>query len=43
MNANQTAFPMRSMCRVLGVSPRGLDDWQGRTLSQRVPGAALLL
>lgn len=30
MNANQAAFPVRALCRVLDVSPSGFDDWIGR-------------
>jgi putative transposase len=43
MNANQAGFPVRTMCRVLGVSPSGFYDWQARAPSQRALDDAVLL
>lgn len=43
MNANQAALPVRTMCRVLGVSPSGFYDWLGRAPSQRTLDDAVLL
>ena len=41
MNANQAAFPVRKMCRVLSVSHSGFYDWQRRAPSQRVMADAV--
>lgn len=35
MRANQATFPVRTMCRVLRVSPSGHYDWRGRRPSRR--------
>jgi putative transposase len=43
MNANQAAFPVRTMCRVLDVSPSGFYDWLGHVPSQRKLDDAVLL
>lgn len=42
MNANQADFPMRAMCRVLGVSHSGFYDWQVRGPSRRALADAVL-
>lgn len=41
MNAHQADFPVRTMCRVLGVSHRGLPDWH-RPPSRRAIDDAVL-
>jgi putative transposase len=43
MDANQAAFPVRTMCRVLDVSPSGFYDWLGHVPSQRKLDDAVLL
>lgn len=43
MNANQAVYPVRTMCRVLEVSPSGFYDWLGRAPSAHAMGDALLL
>jgi len=43
VNANQAGFPVRTMCRVLDVSPSGFYDWLGRAPSQRKLDDAVLL
>ncbi len=43
MNANQAAFPVRTMCRALDVSPRGFYDWLVRAPSQSKLNDAVLL
>lgn len=43
MNANQADFPVRTMCRVLDVSPSGFYDWLGRAPSAREMDDAVLL
>lgn len=42
MNANQAEFPVRTMCRVLGVSHSGYYDWLGRAPSKRAVDDAVL-
>ena len=43
MRANQTSYPIRMMCRVLGVSPSGYYDWLDRPPSARARADAILL
>lgn len=43
MKAHQAEFPVRTMCRVLGLSPSGYYEWRGRGPSARARGDAALL
>ncbi len=43
MNANQAAFPVRTMCRALDVSASGFYDWLERGPSRRAMDDAVLL
>ncbi len=43
MRANQAAFPVRILCRLLGVSPSGYYAWRGRGPSARAVANAALL
>ena len=43
MSANQASFPIRTMCRVLGVSPGGYYAWRDRQPSARARADADLL
>lgn len=42
MSANQACFPVRTLCRVLKVSPSGYYAWQGRPPSPRTIDDAIL-
>jgi putative transposase len=42
MSAHQANFPVRTMCRVLGVSHSGFYDWQHRGPSKRAIADAVL-
>jgi putative transposase len=42
VTANQADFPVRTLCRVLKVSPSGFYAWQGRSPSQRSIDDAVL-
>lgn len=43
MNANQAEFPVRAMCRVLGLSPSGYYAWLNRPPSERAKRDAELV
>ncbi len=43
MKANQADYPVRSLCRLLGVSPSGYYAWRGREPSARAAANAQLL
>ncbi len=43
MNANQATYPVRAMCRVLGVSPSGYYAWLNREPSDRAKRDAELV
>ena len=43
MKAHQAEFPVRTMCRVLGVSPSGYYEWLGREPSTRTKQDAVIL
>jgi putative transposase len=40
--ANQALYPVRTLCRVLGVSASGFYAWRGRVPSARVVNNILL-
>jgi len=43
VRAHQAEFPVRTMCRVLGVSPSGYYEWLGRGPSARAVADAAIL
>ena len=43
MSENQAAYPIATMCRVLGVSSSGYYAWAKRTPSRRAQADAILL
>ena len=35
INAEKAQYPVRTLCKVLGVSRSGFYAWQGRSVSER--------
>lgn len=42
MKANQASYPVRAMCRALGIAPSGYYGWRERSPSARAAGNAVL-